>query len=373
MNNNKKFGFEILEDSDIDTIEEIGTEETGMNKKDMDRILKNTMRKYEQQKQHSGMGNIQRYEETDTVSGVEVHEGRNIRHIICTALCSAAAVALIVGSISMFNRSSITGPDDNIPMAEVTTAVSTATAGTTVSGKVTSAAPDWITTAVQPVTAGHTTESTSEPADDTAISSSSEDTEQSTEGTVTTAAAAINDEPENVADAAADWKSAYKEELTNFMGTYNYDPTSAWDLQDIDGDGTPELLISTAQYHITGVLFYQYENGKAVPIPTETGTAAGYGAYGEVLICPDESLIGISDIKQGMSTTAMIRYENHKVTAIQSTYDNINAVIKAKDSYMIDDKEVSEEEYRKAVAQFESRNWTAAGRQYTFDDFSPLD
>jgi hypothetical protein len=78
-------------------------------------------------------------------------------------------------------------------------------------------------------------------------------------------------------------------------------------------------------------------------------------------------------MKQGMSTTAMIRYENHKVTAIQSTYDNLNAVIKTKDSYMIDDKEVSEEEYRKAVALFESRNWTAAGRQYTFDDFSPLD
>ena len=47
MSDNKELGFDILENSGINTIEDIGTEKISVDKKDMERMLKNTMKKYE--------------------------------------------------------------------------------------------------------------------------------------------------------------------------------------------------------------------------------------------------------------------------------------------------------------------------------------
>ena len=40
--------------------------------------------------------------------------------------------------------------------------------------------------------------------------------------------------------------------------------------------------------------------------------------------------------------------------------------------YDVDNNYVSEEEYNAAANNFNSKNWTEVGRQYTFGDFSPL-
>ncbi|MBQ6252738.1 hypothetical protein [Ruminococcus sp.] len=50
MNDMKKIGFDILENSDINTIEEIGTGKMNIDKNARERMLKNTMKKYEAEK-----------------------------------------------------------------------------------------------------------------------------------------------------------------------------------------------------------------------------------------------------------------------------------------------------------------------------------
>ena len=53
MKGNKDLGFDVLEDSDINIIEKIGTEKMNIDKNARDRMLKITMRKYEAEKADS--------------------------------------------------------------------------------------------------------------------------------------------------------------------------------------------------------------------------------------------------------------------------------------------------------------------------------
>lgn len=174
-------------------------------------------------------------------------------------------------------------------------------------------------------------------------------------------------------DNIADWKTAYKKTLNDFMESEDFGEMSTWDIQDIDNDGTPELLISEAQNHITGVMFYYYDNGNAVPALDENGQPLQYGAYGGVFICPEESLIGIEDVKQGLHYTAMNRYEKPGTAFVQRTLENSGAVGKDNVTYTVNDNTVSETEYNSAYNEFVSKNWKAAGNQYKFDDLSVLE
>ena len=130
MSDNKKIGFDILENSDINTIEQIGTDKMNIDKNARDRMLKNTMRKYESEKQKCGISQSMSDEDTesaDSVTGVEMYERKKIPHIIYIALCSAAAIALAVGSIALFSRQRQLTPDIKNPIAEVTSTTTTVT------------------------------------------------------------------------------------------------------------------------------------------------------------------------------------------------------------------------------------------------------
>jgi hypothetical protein len=174
-------------------------------------------------------------------------------------------------------------------------------------------------------------------------------------------------------DDTAGWKSAYKKVLDDFMSSESFGEMSTWDLQDIDNDGTPELLISENQQHISGVMFYYYDNGSAVPVLNDDRQILRYGVYGGVLICPEESLLGIADIKQGINYTVMHKYEKHGISFVQRTFENSGAVGKENVTYMVNNDAVSEEEYDSAVNEFEAKNWKAVGNQYRFDDLSVLE
>ena len=337
-------------DSGINTIEDIGTEKMSVDKKEMDRILKNTMKKYEKQKREQGIiphTAANNDEAADSVSGVEVHDRRNISHIVYVALCSAAAVALIVGSIAMLSRNKMTTPDIHDPMVEVTTTVSSVAETTSLGA------------AAVIVTKTGT--------------AATEITSSAASSTTTAEVSADNVTPPDD-DNTADWKTAYRKALYDFMESEIYSGNmSTWDLQDIDNDGIPELLISAAQYHITGVMFYYYEDGKAVPVLGDDGQPMEYGFYGGVLISPEESLLGVDDVRQGMHYNVMHKYEDHRFTLVQRLSEDSGAVGKENASYTLNDEAVSEAEYNSAYNEVISKNWKAAGNQYTFDDFSALD
>ena len=173
----------------------------------------------------------------------------------------------------------------------------------------------------------------------------------------------------------ASWKTAYKQVLTDFMNTSEYSSESMWDVRDIDNDGVPELLISMGSDHNSGCRIYYYENGSAKIV----GQIVIFelGRYGTFLLCNDENLVGFADDDEGEY------FADYYSAFIGEFRDNSvqQRKIMSKFSYPedpqlyyydVDNNYVSEEEYNAAANNFNSKNWTEVGRQYTFGDFSPL-
>jgi hypothetical protein len=231
---------------------------------------------------------------------------------------------------------------------------------------------------VQSSTAKSTTTATLT-ADEVTTTASDAATTVSTSETTTQTDAVDTPSSETAANNApaqtetATWKTAYKQALTDFMNSENYSDQSSWDIRDLDNDGTPELLISEAQYHAAGVAIYYYENGNVLPAHYDNGEEARYGSYGEMFCCPEEHLIGSYNIHMGYNYSIMHKYENHIITTVQITCEDSGAVGAENVTYTVNDATVSKEEFDNAVSTYSSKNWTNAGVSYKFNDFSPLD
>ena len=179
------------------------------------------------------------------------------------------------------------------------------------------------------------------------------------------------DEPrQNVSD----WKTAYRNVLTEYMQTASYNDSARWDLADLDSDGTFELLISMGESRISGgVRIYYYENGIAEPVLNDyDGGVLMFGYYGEFKYCSDEGLIRADDIHLGYEVSAVYNYRDHSVTIQQSVSNDKGAVGPENATYTVNDQNVSEEVYNSTLNEINSKNWINAGRRYSFSDFSAL-
>ena len=215
------------------------------------------------------------------------------------------------------------------------------------------------TTAETETTAEETT--TSEAAATTTEETTADETTTAAVSDTTTAA-------ETTSAPAADtgWKDAYKAIVTEFKGIADNPADAYWDLQDLDQDGTPELIIAEGTAHVSGARLYYYEDGAAKQMIQDDGQPLIYGEYGEFLVCPEEHLAAISN-------TDIRKYENHKLTRILFMDDNENAPGEETIEYKVNDEKVTKEEYEaKFKSDFESRNWTKVGTKYKIDDLSAL-
>lgn len=172
---------------------------------------------------------------------------------------------------------------------------------------------------------------------------------------------------------AVDWKTAYKSVLQNYENSSDYIEDCAWDLQDLDNDGFPELLISEGTFHVAGVRFYNYENGNASPVSNDSSEAIQYGSYGYVLICPEKQLVGCFDMHMGYSYSGYLKYENRKLTLLKTFSDNGGAILDGDIEYTIDGNVTTEEQYKKEMSEFDFCNWKSVGREYSFGDYSAID
>ena len=176
----------------------------------------------------------------------------------------------------------------------------------------------------------------------------------------------------NTKTAAASYKTEYRKILEDFANSDAYNGLSAWDLYDLDNDGTPELLISVGDYHAASVRIYYYENGAAHPVCDTSGQMAHYGAYGYIMYCAAEQLLGTTDLHLGYYYTSMDRYSNHQILRIHSTGNDTGAVGKENTTYTVDNETVDEDTYNKMLDEFNSKNWVQIGGSYSFGDYSPL-
>ena len=199
--------------------------------------------------------------------------------------------------------------------------------------------------------------------------------------TTTPAAATVQTTPAVTAAATAEtvpaekkavWKALYQETLMNYKERDDISFDAKWDLQDIDQDGIPELLISQGPYHASGVEIYYYENNSVSPVLFDDGTQLYIGSYGETLICPEEHLFGFEDIQMGYHTVAMNRYEQHRLKEILHMVEDSGMVGDENVTYTVDGATVTEAVFTEKLKLFNGKKWKAVGAKYSLDDFSAL-
>ncbi len=319
MNDKKKIGFDILENSDINTIEEIGTGKMNIDKNARERMLKNTMNKYEAEKKRLGIAQdttSENNENADSVTGVEVYERRRLPHFIYIGLCSAAAIALTIGSITMLNRRKPDAPEIQTPVAQVTSTAAT----TSVSSSTTAASSKEAVT----VTAAETSASSAATKNTTATTSAVNASDKTVDDTETAAENAPSDTTVSAAytnphtdrtditqeelDAAA--VRAVKQLINDNDGFKNPnvaqpDPTLGVMLRyafyDVNGDSVPELFIRH-NYSLGNSYMYVFDGNDYV-----TARFNGHDREGNDTV--HETVLSIVDALSADNTIGMMGHQ----------------------------------------------------------------
>lgn len=171
----------------------------------------------------------------------------------------------------------------------------------------------------------------------------------------------------------AGYKALYRQKLTEItesVGEYK----STFDLFDIDSDGIPELLAANGDYHVASVGIYTVKNGECIRLDNPAGGNEGFGSWGVVLVA-EGGYIASQFGGMGSGYDDYFRLENGEITLIISAeshafFDCESDEVREK--FVIDGKEVTNEEYDEALALFEEMEWTAAGQGYSYSDMDKI-
>lgn len=255
-------------------------------------------------------------ENADSVTGVEIYERKKLPHFIYIGLCSAAAIALTIGSITMLNRRKPDAPEIQTPVAQVTSTAAT----TTVSSSTTAASSKEAVT----VTATETSASsaaTKNTATTTSAANASDKTGDDTEtaaenapSNTTVSAAYTNphtdrtDITQEELDAAA--VRAVKQLINDNDGfknpnTAQPDPTLGVMLRyafyDVNGDSVPELFIRH-NYSLGNSYMYVFDGNDYV-----TARFNGHDREGNDTV--HETVLSIVDALSADNTIGMMGHQ----------------------------------------------------------------
>ncbi len=351
MSDNKKIGFDILENSNINEITEIGADNMIIDKSARDRMLKITKQKYREERKN--MLKEQRNDnisEEDAVTGVEKYSRRRVTRIVYTALCSAAAIALVAGSIIMLSRKSAVTPHLPDPIDQVSTTTVTGTTTVTTTGTGTSAAKTGTT--ISSETSNTETSGTSS-VQTTAASGNSENNVTVEKEDVRTfdtknfsreltmkfpsvdPSQATQDILEAAKDRALDYMMNVKSPRMYDTEQYSYGTDEMRNIKyrfvDVNGDGVPELTVTFDNMISTETAMLIFDGNDYVPAKfnghTWEGTPVEAYVYASmVMVCKEENILYIAS-KHGYENISIIKFEeDNSLTPIYES--NYTAVYK---------------------------------------------
>lgn len=333
--NNKEMDFDLLENADMNTIEKIGADNMNIDKSARDRMLKNTMNKYQKEKKLLGNTPVITHEindDADSVSGVENYDRKKITRIVSAVLLTAAALVIVGGSVFMIARHKPSGPDTPDPVTVATTTVS----GTTMtSAKETSKTTATNTTENTTAnTTVNTTVNTTEPSEiETTVV-----TTVITENPVSDITPYKNPHPERGNISAEELEAAKQRAMDRIMHEsigYTIDgkdeliETALWDIQtasfDINDDDIPELFVKARTLSTNITLMFIYDGSEYVQAKVNlhlwTGTPeVSYIITGTIKVCHRENLISLG-AKEGHEYYQTVEVSADNTFTVLSEYN----------------------------------------------------
>lgn len=177
--------------------------------------------------------------------------------------------------------------------------------------------------------------------------------------------------------SAADYKTLYKEKLSEIRETEEYEPSMfTFDLYDIDCDGSPELFTADGNYHAAMVTIYTVRDGevKKLSNPSLGDEYSGFGSWGTVQVA-EGGYIASRYFGMGSGFNDYFRFINGELIFLASSELHLLSDENGEECYryVIDENEVSETEYNEGVMEYEAMEWTDVGQGYRFFDMDEAD
>ena len=338
--NNRKIGFDILEDQDLRGIELLGAGYPDVSSDARKRMLRIARKKYSEAVRNGIdlSSPAPAFEDGSVVSGVEQYGRKGISRSVYRFVGAAAALVIVAGSLLMLHNNAAKVPQLPNPIA-----VSTETQ----TGTTSSEPANTIITDDAAVTV--TTTSTDE--SQTGYSADAEDT--STTTTSVSAAAAVvsggsgngNGNSPSAPAQARDIPSAQQQQsaaiaaLDDFVANGIFAFNIGYYMYDVNGDGVQELFIEGSNNMCEMTYVYIYENGGYVPAP-EVRLPYGSTAFETqnanamfAAVCPEEHIIELSSKEGGMWGSILRINDNGQCETIE-LYSSQGVFKKSGDSYV---------------------------------------
>lgn len=165
--------------------------------------------------------------------------------------------------------------------------------------------------------------------------------------------------PVSAADDTDSWKTVYSRYLKKLAKDKD-SSNIAFSINDLDDNGTPELILSEGTYHGAGCTIYTYksENGKLKKL-------GSVGSYGTFDYDPENKIIESSWVGMGLVSSAQFRIKNEKMTQIIK-FEFWN--MQGEEEYALNGKNVSKKTYDKYADKYAVECRVPLGRAFSLTE-----
>ncbi|MDE6427248.1 MAG: hypothetical protein K2K89_14090 [Ruminococcus sp.] len=164
-----------------------------------------------------------------------------------------------------------------------------------------------------------------------------------------------------------EWQPLYEQKLNEFMTSEKFSEVaqrgveeSRFDLYDLNGDGTPELIISADNQHKTQCEIFTVSDGQVV-------SSGVFGEYGAFTYYPDFRMIKDEYSGAGFVVGKFLTFDGEGFKEYFSYSDNSGSASKgASIKHEINGQSLSLPEYDEAMNVYRNARTSSIGRKYTF-------
>lgn len=163
-------------------------------------------------------------------------------------------------------------------------------------------------------------------------------------------------------DVELKWQKDYETLLSSFKNSDQFSDKSMFDLTDLTGDGTPELIISPSDEVNTQCIIYTMRGVKAENIAT-------IGSYGQFDYLPAAEAVGYAYNGDGFVIGEYQTLQDGFFQKDVSFYNNTESASSgAFIKYEINGEDVTLAKYEEALHPYKEATAFKTGRKYTFGD-----
>ncbi|MBQ8979335.1 MAG: membrane lipoprotein lipid attachment site-containing protein [Oscillospiraceae bacterium] len=187
---------------------------------------------------------------------------------------------------------------------------------------------------------------------------------------------------ETAAVSVSEWADAYRSALDGLVSEGDISEDQVYAIPDMcsfidmTGDGVPEMITSTGDWHMASASVYSYHDGEVSLLYTKAGDETYYdiGVYGQIGWSPSQQMLHVGDMHMGYEMTSIFRIEGGEIKPVMNAYryNGVDYRVEGAEEYItefsVNGEKCSEDEYLTAVEKYYAPDVYLLGRDHPLGD-----